>query len=256
MGKVGFFDIVADVELGDVDVQKIGDVDAGSVITGDGYVGMDLLKVAGVTPQLDDTDKLAVSIYGKSVAAGDTPQKCDANGRVPVVGLGGLAAGYTKPQALVGFGTEGVEAARIGSSHPYLYNGVNLDSYTNNVELTLLASAARTATTPTPDQTNYNWRGLVLFIDVTARAGATTLTPSLQIKDPIGGDYITVWTAAAAINTADGSFAYLFYPSPLADAAELYTEAVDLTIPRTWRVNVVHSDGSSITYSVAAGMIL
>lgn len=256
MGKIGYFDIVADVELGDVDVQKIGDVDAGSVITADGYVGTDLLKVAGVTPQLDDTDKPAVSLYGKAVAAGDMALLLDSYGRTPIVGLGGFSPGYAKSQALGGFGTEGVLSPRIMITHPFLYNGINMDSYDNNIALTLLASAARTATTPTPDQTNYNHRGLALFINVTARVGTTTLTPSLQVKDPVGAEYHTVWTAAAAINTADGLAVYLFYPSALADAAELYTEAVDLTVPRTWRVNVVHGDTDSITYSVAAGMIL
>ena len=126
-----------------------------------------------------------------------------------------------------------------------------------NAELTIMASAARTITpSNSADQINYNWRGFVLFVNVTARASAVTLTPSIQSRDPVGGDYITVWTAAAAINTADGSVAYLFYPSPNTDAGSLYTEEIDLLVSRTWRVRMVHSTTGSITYSVAASMLL
>lgn len=124
-----------------------------------------------------------------------------------------------------------------------------------NIELTLLISAARTVTTPSLDQINRHYKGLILFVDVTARAAATTLTPSLQVKEPVGANYITVWTASAAINTGDGTYAYLFYPSPLTDAANLYTEAVDLLVGRTWRLNMAHSDANSITYSASAAML-
>ena len=124
-----------------------------------------------------------------------------------------------------------------------------------NEERVLLAAAARTATTNTADQENIVHRGLILFVDVTARAAATTLTPSLQVKD-LAGNYITIWTVAAAINSANTSLAYLFYPSANVDAASLYTEAVDLAIGRTWRVAVAHSAADSITYSVACSLII
>jgi len=61
---------------------------------------------------------------------------------------------------------------------------------------------------------------------------------------------------AAAINSANTSLAYLFYPSANVDAASLYTEAVDLVIGRTWRVAVAHSAADSITHSVACSLII
>jgi len=124
-----------------------------------------------------------------------------------------------------------------------------------NEERSLLASAARTATTNSGDQENLYHRGLILFVDVTARAAATTLTPNLQVKD-LAGNYITVWTVAAAINSGNTSLAYLFYPSPNTDAANLYTEAVDLVVGRTWRIAMTHSDANSITYSVACSLLV
>ena len=36
------------------------------------------IEVGGVAPQLDDTDKIAVSVYGEDAAAGDTPLPVDA----------------------------------------------------------------------------------------------------------------------------------------------------------------------------------
>lgn len=212
--------------------------------------------IVGVAPQMDDTDKLAVSLYGKTTTAGDTNLQVapttfalfTAPGTVhtPVDGKTNLAVQHND---------------RLGSFYPLLtftqsFNGTTWDRVRTNLEATLLAAAARTATTNSPDQTNYNHRGLILFVDVTARAAATTLTPNLQVKEPVGGNYITIWTAAAAINSADTTVAYLFYPSALADAAELYTEAVDLTLGRTWRLAMTHSDGNSVTYSVSCSMIL
>jgi len=103
---------------------------------------------------------------------------------------------------------------------------------------------------------NTRHRGMILVVNVTAQAVATTLTPALQLLDPVSGEAVTIWTAAAAVNTADATIAYLFYPSPLADAACLYTEAVDMVVPTKWRAVITHSDANSITYSVAAMLIL
>ena len=136
-----------------------------------------------------------------------------------------------------------------------LFSGSNYEDEYSNSEITLLASAARTATTATAAQTNTTGRGLILYVDITARAASTTLTPSLQTKDPVGGEWITIWTAAAALNSSNTTVAYSFYPSPSADAANLYTEAVDLLLPRTWRINVVHSDANGVTYSLAACVV-
>lgn len=125
-----------------------------------------------------------------------------------------------------------------------------------NEEKTLLFSAARTATTTTAEQANTRHRGMILVVNVTGRAAATTLTPSLVLVDPVSKETATVWTAAAAINSADATIAYLFYPSPNTDAAALYTEAVDMVVPTRWKVVMTHSDDKSVTYSVSAMMIL
>ena len=64
----------------------------------------------------------------------------------------------------------------------------------SNREVTLLSSSGRVTTTNASTQTNYWHRGLTLFVDVTGRDGSTTLTPNLQVQEPVGDNWITVWT--------------------------------------------------------------
>ena len=71
----------------------------------------------------------------------------------------------------------------------------------------------------------------------------------MQWKDPVSGTYEEIWTAAAAI-TATGQYVYLLGLGGSGSAGD-YDEAVNLRIPRTWRLVMTHADGDSITYSVA-----
>lgn len=53
------------------------------------------IDIGGQAPQLDDTDKIAVSLYGKGTSAGDDAVETDGSGNLQVVGTGtaGSAAG-------------------------------------------------------------------------------------------------------------------------------------------------------------------
>jgi len=132
------------------------------------------------------------------------------------------------------------------------YNGSGWDRQRTVLALALLTSSARTTTTNSSDQTNYNWHGLLLTVDVTS-AGTGSITPSIQIKDSISVNYKTIWTAAAALTT-NGTYVYtLAVPKP--DAAS-YTEVVGLLVGRTWRLAMVANNANSVTYSVSADMVL
>ncbi len=226
------------------------------LVDSSGRLVINAALIAGIAAQFDDTDKLAVSIYGKASAAGDKPVLVSAAGEVAV------AAKTLSPVIIDGDSNSPNVATNINSqelfnvSYLCLFNGVTWDRNRNNASLTLLASAARTALANSPDQVNFNAKGVYIYVDVTARSGTTTLTPKITGKDPIGGDYLDIWSAAAAINTANGSFMYTIYPVGAADAAYLTTENVIGVIPRDWRLTVTPSDGDSVTYSAALVYVL
>ena len=115
-----------------------------------------------------------------------------------------------------------------------------------------LASAARTAAANVAFQLQSE-KGVALLVDVTARANATTLTPSLQIlaDRAASATWMTIWQATTAINTADGSASYMFYNGGAQGGSMLWTEFVNGPLPSaTYRAVCTPSDGSSLTYSV------
>ena len=132
----------------------------------------------------------------------------------------------------------------------YSYNGSTWDRQRNNTDITLLASAARTASNDTADQTNYNGRGVHIVIDVTAIAATPSVVFTVQGKDALSGKYYTLLASAAIVGT--GTTVLRIFPGATA-AANLTANDI---LPRTWRVSIAHGDADSITYSVGASVIL
>lgn len=124
-------------------------------------------------------------------------------------------------------------------------------------EITLLASAARVATTNSADQNlhgvNVNMRGVMVIVDVTASADTPSITPIIQGKDPASGDYFNLLSASAAL-TGAATALYLVYPG-VGTASAGITQVAGFVLPSTWRVSVTHADGDSITYSVGAMLL-
>ena len=141
----------------------------------------------------------------------------------------------------------GNNALSIGS---LIFNGTTWDRVRNNTDGTALASAARTATANSADLVNYNGKGLHVVIDVTAITATPSVVFTIQGKDALSGQYYTVLASAAI--TATGTTILRVHPGLTAAAN---TVANDL-IPRTWRVNAVHADGDSITYSVGYSLVV
>ncbi len=117
-------------------------------------------------------------------------------------------------------------------------------------QITVLASAARTATTNSATFANQQGhRGLHLIIDVTAAADTPSVVFTLQGHSPLGDDYYTILASAAV--TGAGTSVLRVYPG-LAAATNV---AVSDCLPGSWRVAAVHADSDSITYSVAAVLL-
>lgn len=135
---------------------------------------------------------------------------------------------------------------------PYLDNGASLDRQRGNTTATLLASAARTATTAVGPLTNYNGRGIVVVLGVTAKAAATTVT--IRLLDGSGNRVIAASSALAA--TAGATYVVQFYPGVLAADFSTNCEGKSVVVPRTFFVQAQHSDANSITYSLTGDLIL
>lgn len=142
--------------------------------------------------------------------------------------------------------TDGVSSgSSLLGSGPFLYNGTTWDKQRGNTQNTLLASAARTVTTSSADQTNYNARGLHVVLDVTS-AGTGDITLTIEGKDGLSGKYYTL--LAGTNVTANSTNVYKVYPGLPATAN---VSANDI-VPRTYRVTVTANNANTITYSVAS----
>ncbi len=113
----------------------------------------------------------------------------------------------------------------------------------------ILSSAARTATTNSPDIVNYDHKGIMLLLNVTANPGGV-VTLLLSVEAKIGGVYraLTAFTVTAAATNAN--YAYTLLPGAAETAAIANHEVQALPIPRVFRVTVTHSAAGSWTYAV------
>ncbi len=173
-----------------------------------------------------DPYAIGVNLYGKKSVAGDTA----LTAAIPADGIA----------------LSDVLQAMVANQ---LYNGATLDLMRNNTEGTALASVARTATTSSSDIINYNARGIAIFFNVSL-SNATSLTLSVQEKDPISGSYATLYSATAVTTT--GMRLYTIYPGINSGGTQAYQSAIG----RTLRITVTHGDSNSNTYSVGYSFIV
>jgi len=169
-------------------------------------------------------------------------------------GNGGAAGDTSIPVSLLG--ADGVANTVDGMRTvpmPMLFNGTTWDRYRNNEEVTLLASAARTATTDSANQTNYNAKGLAVFFQITAVPTVETVTLTVFGISPVTGSAYTMLQGAA--EAAVTQRLYIVYPG-VGVAAGGVSVVAGYPLPRTWRIRITHSASGSFTYSVVASYIL
>lgn len=142
--------------------------------------------------------------------------------------------------------------ANEAASYSFRYNGSTWDRVYSNQELTILPSAARTATTSSADFTNYSNKGIQIILKVTvAVAGTGGLQAVIQGKDPVSGTYYNLTAAPTAV-VATGFKVYELGPnSSTAGAGDITVRSAGI-LPRTFRVTVTAGDGTSYTYSIGA----
>ena len=106
-------------------------------------------------------------------------------------------------------------------------------------------SAVRAATTAFDDNIKAAGnRGVMVVLDVTVVPGVDTVQLVIERKFPLSGKYVQVLAAAARVAT--GTDVLTVYPGCIAVANVTANDAM----PDQYRARVVHSAGTSFTYSV------
>ena len=124
----------------------------------------------------------------------------------------------------------------------------------NNSTLTVQASAAQTATNNSTAQTNFNARGIDLYVNVTAASGTSpTLAVKIQTQDPVSGTWVDLPGAVTANITAAGITVLQVYPG----VAAVANSTISAALPRAWRcVSTIAGTSPSFTYSIGGAYII
>lgn len=115
----------------------------------------------------------------------------------------------------------------------------------------MLPSGSRAATTATDELSTPNGsRGIIVYLNLTVRGAAETVTPSIQVKDPASGtwmDYVT-FSATAAV----GEYPLLLTNLSVApDTVAAFVTPKKAPLPSRYRINLAHSGATAHTYSVS-----
>lgn len=128
-----------------------------------------------------------------------------------------------------------------------VHNGIQ------RVNGTALASAARTANTQSSDISGAGFNSLIVYFSCSAASGTGGLTIRIRAKNPLTGQYNGVCTTTVAITNTDN--AVLMFGRGMGAGAQTvpatYGGFMGGVIPETFRIEILHADASSYTYSVA-----
>lgn len=111
----------------------------------------------------------------------------------------------------------------------------------------LINAVSATTTQFSADQTNTNYRGLILVCNISGIVGGT-IAVSVQGKDPVSGNYYTLFTGAAVATAILTT--YQVYPGSI-PAVSTYNGP----LPYAWRVMVTAVNALPVTYTVSATLI-
>jgi len=163
-----------------------------------------------------------------------------------------VAAGDVGDNASMGLGSY-VKAPK------WAFNESRWDRWRNNTEKTVLPSGTRTFTTNSATQINWNARGAIIWVNVTAVSGTFAagegLTILIQGRDPVTAAFRTIGPTLGPMTTT-GAREMLIYPGCTDVAGRIAVEN-DIPLPREWRVRCeITGTNPSFTFSVGASYIV
>jgi hypothetical protein len=141
---------------------------------------------------------------------------------------------------------------------PVAFNEVNANIFDSNGGTLLgnqdnIALINQVASAPgtyvSADQTNWSGRGAKVYVNITS-IGTSTVTVTIQGKDPVTGTYYTLLTSAAL---AANAFTVLEVYPGIAVTANV---SANVVLPKTWRVQAVEAGGTVATFTVSASVEL
>jgi hypothetical protein len=109
-----------------------------------------------------------------------------------------------------------------------------------------ISSAARTAAVASSVIDGSRWRGIRIFLDITAASGTGGLKVILRAAS---GAKRAALNAGGTALVATGLKLYEIYPDAAAAAVDV-ADAVSRRLPAAFDIQVTHDDSSSYTYSV------
>lgn len=119
-----------------------------------------------------------------------------------------------------------------------------------NVDLgTLITAVGATTTQVSADQTNYNHRGLAVFVNVTS-IGAGSVTPYIQARDNASGLYFNVLSGAPITTNVSGM--YRAYPGISVVAGS----AVSDILGCMWRIIMIANNANPASYTMGAALLV
>lgn len=121
---------------------------------------------------------------------------------------------------------------------------------TDNRDIVVYASAARTATPTKPIYKNYGYRGIVVFINATAASATPSVVFTIQGYNRTSDEYWTLLASAAV--TGVGNTVLKVYPGLTASANAVASDV----LPFEWAIDATHGDADSLTYDVTAHLIV
>lgn len=217
------------------------------------------LDAAGVSETLASDDIAGVKYQRVKLTTGadgtavDVIAPSDGAATSTVLPAGGMvynaAAGTWNVQRVA---IDNMPVNAMAGVSPVLFNETTSDRQRGNTEGTLLASAARTIQTDSSVITNYNGRGILVSLRVTAASGTGGLQVTILGRDPVDFGAYQINTTPTAVTTVS-TFTYMIYPA--ASGGGL-TQVTAVPLPRSWFARVLVGNASSYTYSLGYSVIV